>query len=34
MVVMNGRVLDGKSLNEIGEGGRQRLPFWWERPSR
>jgi imidazolonepropionase-like amidohydrolase/Tol biopolymer transport system component len=34
MVVLNGRVLDGKTLNEIGEGGRQRLPFWWERTSR
>jgi hypothetical protein len=31
MVVLNGRVLDGKTLNEVGEKGRQRLPFWWER---
>lgn len=31
MVVINGRVLDGKTLNEVVEGGRQRLPFWWER---
>jgi imidazolonepropionase-like amidohydrolase len=31
LVVLNGRVLDGKTLNEIGEKGRPRLPFWWER---
>jgi hypothetical protein len=31
MVVLNGRVLDGKTLNEVGPDGRQRLPFWWER---
>lgn len=31
MVVLNGRVLDGKTLNEVGDEGRQRLPFWWER---
>ena len=31
MIVLNGRVLDAKTLNEVGEGGRQRLPFWWER---
>jgi hypothetical protein len=30
LVVLNGRVLDAKTLNETGEG-RQRLPFWWER---
>jgi Tol biopolymer transport system component/imidazolonepropionase-like amidohydrolase len=30
MVVLNGRVLDGKTLNELGEEGRERLPFWWE----
>jgi imidazolonepropionase-like amidohydrolase len=30
MVVLNGRVLDGKTLNELGEDGRERLPFWWE----
>ena len=34
MVVMNGRVLDGKTLNELGEEGRERLPFWWERKER
>jgi imidazolonepropionase-like amidohydrolase/Tol biopolymer transport system component len=31
MVVLNGRVLDGKTLDEVGEQGRKRLPFWWER---
>ena len=31
LVVLNGRVLDGKTLNELGEDGRKRLPFWWER---
>jgi imidazolonepropionase-like amidohydrolase/Tol biopolymer transport system component len=31
MVVLNGRVLDGRTLNEVVEGGQQRLPFWWER---
>ena len=31
MIVMNGRVLDGRTLNEVVEGGKQRLPFWWER---
>ena len=30
MVVINGRVLDGRTLNEVVEGGQQRLPFWWE----
>jgi imidazolonepropionase-like amidohydrolase len=34
MVVLNGRVLDGKTLNEVGENGRRRLPFWWERTAR
>jgi hypothetical protein len=24
-------VLDGKTLDEVGEQGRKRLPFWWER---
>jgi Tol biopolymer transport system component/imidazolonepropionase-like amidohydrolase len=33
MVVLNGRVLDGKTLNETGPNGRQRMPFWWERKS-
>jgi hypothetical protein len=29
MVVLNGRVLDGKTLNEV--GGDARPAFWWER---
>ena len=33
MVVLNGRVMDGKTLNEVGPGGRKRLPFWFERRS-
>jgi imidazolonepropionase-like amidohydrolase len=33
MVVLNGRVLDGKTLNDTAPNGRQRLPFWWERKS-
>ena len=31
LVVLNGRVLDAKTLNETGDNGRKRLPFWWER---
>ena len=31
LVVLNGRVLDAKTLNETAPNGRQRLPFWWER---
>ena len=31
LVVLNGRVLDAKTLHETGDKGRQRLPFWWER---
>jgi imidazolonepropionase-like amidohydrolase len=31
MVMLNGRLYEGKTLNEIGEQGRKRLPFWWER---
>jgi imidazolonepropionase-like amidohydrolase/Tol biopolymer transport system component len=30
MVVLNGRVMDAKTLNETGPDGRKRLPFWWE----
>jgi imidazolonepropionase-like amidohydrolase len=30
MVMLNGRLYEGKTLNEIGEQGRKRLPFWWE----
>ena len=31
LVVLNGRVLDAKTLNETAPNGRQRLPFWWEK---
>jgi imidazolonepropionase-like amidohydrolase len=31
MVMLNGRLMDAKTLNEVGDKGRQRLPFWWER---
>ena len=30
MVMLNGRLMDAKTLDEVGEKGRQRLPFWWE----
>jgi imidazolonepropionase-like amidohydrolase/Tol biopolymer transport system component len=33
MVVLNGRVLDAKTLNAIVPKGRTRLPFWWETNS-
>ncbi len=31
MVMLNGRLYEGKTLNEIGSQPRQRQPFWWER---
>jgi imidazolonepropionase-like amidohydrolase len=31
MVMLNGRLMDAKTLNETGEKGRQRPAFWWER---
>ncbi len=31
MVMLNGRLYDGKTLNEIGTHARTRKPFWWER---
>jgi len=31
LIVLNGRVLDAKTLHETGDQGRKRLPFWWER---
>jgi Tol biopolymer transport system component/imidazolonepropionase-like amidohydrolase len=34
MVMLNGRLYDAKTLNEIGNGGRQRRPFWFELPER
>jgi imidazolonepropionase-like amidohydrolase len=33
MVMLNGRLYDGKTLNEIGNHPRQRLPFWLEAGS-
>jgi hypothetical protein len=34
MVMLNGRLYEGATLNEIGNQPRQRLPFWWEERSR
>jgi imidazolonepropionase-like amidohydrolase len=31
MVMMNGRVYDAKTLNEIGNHPRERRKFYWER---
>ena len=31
IVVLNGRLYDAKTLNEIGNHPRPRKPFWWER---
>ncbi|HJR57889.1 MAG TPA: amidohydrolase family protein [Vicinamibacterales bacterium] len=31
MVMLNGRLMDAKTLHETGDHGRKRLPFWWER---
>ena len=30
MVMLNGRLYDAKTLNEIGPSARARLPFWFE----
>ena len=30
-VMLNGRLLDAKTLNEQGDKGRTRSPFWWEK---
>jgi imidazolonepropionase-like amidohydrolase len=30
MVMLNGRLYEGKTLNEIAPRTRARLPFWWE----
>jgi imidazolonepropionase-like amidohydrolase len=30
MVMLNGRLYEGKTLNEIGNHPRQRRPFWFE----
>jgi imidazolonepropionase-like amidohydrolase/Tol biopolymer transport system component len=34
MVMMNGRLYDGKTLNEIGNQPRTRPQLWWERGAR
>ena len=34
MVMLNGRLYDAKTLNEIGNHPRPRLPFWFEEPDR
>jgi imidazolonepropionase-like amidohydrolase len=31
MVMLNGRLYEGKALNEIGNRPRTRAKFWWER---
>jgi imidazolonepropionase-like amidohydrolase len=31
MVMLNGRLYDAKTLNELGSRPRTRQPFWWER---
>ena len=30
MVMLNGRLYDSKTLNEVGNHPRPRLPLWWE----
>ena len=34
MVMVNGRLYDSRTLNEVGNQPRQRPPFWWERDLR
>jgi imidazolonepropionase-like amidohydrolase/Tol biopolymer transport system component len=34
MVMLNGRLYDAKTLNEIGNHPRERLPFWFENGTR
>ncbi len=29
--MVNGRLYDASTMNEIGNHSRERLPFWWER---
>ena len=31
LVMVNGRLYDAKTLNEIGNHPHERLEFWWER---
>ena len=33
MVMLNGRLYDAKTLDEIGNRPRKRLPFWFEADS-
>jgi imidazolonepropionase-like amidohydrolase len=33
-VMLNGRLYDAKTLDEIGNTPRKRLPFWFELPER
>ena len=33
MVMLNGRLYEGKTLNEIGNHPRERQKFWWERQA-
>lgn len=30
MVMVNGRLYDAETMNEIGNRTKERLPFWWE----
>ena len=34
MVMVNGRLFDAKTLNEVGNRARTRLPLWWEAQNR
>lgn len=34
MVMLNGRLYDAKTLNEVAPQTRARPPFWWERDAR
>jgi adenine deaminase len=33
LVMLNGRLYEAKTLNEIGNRPKERLPFWFERES-
>ena len=33
LVVLNGRVYESKTLNEIGNHPRERAKFWWQRTN-
>jgi hypothetical protein len=32
-VMVNGRLYDAESMNEIGNREKPRLPFWWQSPT-